>query len=72
MARAKKKKLTKKDLLKLINIMGAQMQNLTIQVFNGDQALDMYIEMKGEKDEFIKFLQEKQKNDQDKQETKEK
>ena len=43
-----------------------------MQVFHGDRALDMYIEMKGEKDEFIKFLQEKQKNDQDKQETKEK
>ena len=72
MARIAKKKLTKKDLLKIINIIGIQMENLTMQVFNGDQALDMYIEMKGEKEEFIKFLQEKMKNDQDKQEIKEK
>ena len=72
MAKKAKPKVTKKDLLKLLSIMKIQMENLTMQVFNGDRALDMYIEMKGEKDEFIKFLQEKMKNDQDKEEIKEK
>jgi hypothetical protein len=75
MAKKAKKKVTKKDLLKFISILKMQIENLTMQVFNGDKALDLYIEMKGEKDEFIKFLEknlEKREDDQDKKEIKEK
>jgi hypothetical protein len=52
-----------------------QIEQLRMHVFNGDRALDEYMKMKGDKDEFQKYLAEKYKpeeDDKDNEETKEK
>ena len=42
-------------------------------VFNGDRALDEYMKMKGDKEAFVKYLEENYKdNDQDNKENKDK
>jgi len=73
MALRKQKKPTNKEILRMIRTILQQMEYLTLQVFNGDKALDLYVEMKGDKEKFIKFLQDKQKErDQDNKKTEKK
>ena len=73
MAKRKQKKPTIKELMNIIRLILSELKILTMQVFNGDKALDLYIEMKGEKDEFIKFLSEhKEKNDKNNKEAEKK
>ena len=48
-------------------------EQLRLQIYNGDLALDEYMKMKDDKEAFIKYLEEKYpKDDQDKEKTKEK
>ena len=36
-----------------------QLEQLKMQVYNGDKALDEYMDMKGDKEDFVKFLEKK-------------
>lgn len=59
MIRKNKNKPTIKQLATMIGTLIIQLEQLRDQVFNGDKALDQYIEYKGDKEDFIKFLQKK-------------
>ncbi len=59
----KPKKPTLKQLIQTINVLTMQLEQLQLHVFKGDQALDEYLEMKGDKQNFIEFLQKKAKPD---------
>jgi|TARA_X000001382_G_scaffold123006_2_gene106413 hypothetical protein len=75
MAIPKKKKPTLKEVLGNMGNLLMQIEQLRMHVFNGDRALDEYMKMKGDKDEFQKYLAEKYKpeeDDKDNEETKEK
>ena len=73
MAINKKKKPTAKELISTMAAITVQLEQLKQHVFNGDRALDEYMKMKGDKDAFVKYLEENYKdNDQDNKETKDK
>jgi hypothetical protein len=73
MAINKKKKPTAKELISTMAAIAVQLEQLKQHVFNGDRALDEYMKMKGDKDDFVKYLEENYKdNDQDNKETKDK
>jgi len=68
----KKKKPTLKDIIVAIASLTMQLDQLRNHVFNGDKALDEYINMKGEKEEFVKFLEKNYKDDKDNEKTEDK
>jgi hypothetical protein len=72
----KKKKPTLKEILGNMGNLLVQIEQLRMHVFNGDRALDEYMKMKGEKEEFQKYLEEKYKepeeDDKDNKETEDK
>ena len=73
MAINKKKKPTAKELISTMAAIAVQLEQLKQHVFNGDKALDEYMKMKGDKEAFIKYLEENYKdNDQDNKKTKDK
>jgi|TARA_R100000655_G_C2997640_1_gene193868 porphobilinogen deaminase len=73
MAINKKKKPTAKELISTMAAIAVQLEQLKQHVFNGDRALDEYMKMKGDKEAFVKYLEENYKdNDQDNKETKDK
>tara|TARA_R100000664_G_C2758678_1_gene147794 strand:- start:1788 stop:2018 length:231 start_codon:yes stop_codon:yes gene_type:complete len=76
MAINKKKKPTAKELISTMAAIAVQLEQLKQHVFNGDRALDEYIKMKGDKDDFVKYLEknykEPKKDDQDNKEAKDK
>mgnify|MGYP003671105593 CR=1 FL=1 len=55
----KKKKPTIKELAGMIGALMMQLEQLKSHVFNGDKALDEYMDMHGDKEDFIKFLEKK-------------
>tara|TARA_R100000742_G_C4204512_1_gene32659 strand:- start:288 stop:509 length:222 start_codon:yes stop_codon:yes gene_type:complete len=59
MIQKKKKKPTVKELSNMIGAIMMQIEGLKMQVFNGDKALDEYMDMHGDKEDFIKFLEKK-------------
>ncbi len=76
MAINKKKKPTAKELISTMAAIAVQLEQLKQHVFNGDRALDEYMKMKGDKDDFIKYLEENYKepeeDDKHNKETKDK
>ena len=66
----KTKKPSIKEIAKLMGSLIFQLEQLKLQVYNGDKALDEYMDMKGEKEDFIKFLEKKYPlDDKDKEKT---
>ena len=66
----KTKKPSIKEIAKLMGSLIFQLEQLKLQVYNGDKALDEYMDMKGDKEEFIKFLEKKYPlDDKDKEKT---
>ncbi len=63
MIQKKKKKPTIKELAGMIGAFMVQLEQLKAHVFNGDKALDEYIKMKGDKEDFVKYLEENYKED---------
>jgi len=61
MAIPKKKKPTLKEVLGNMGNLLMQIEQLRMHVFNGDRALDEYMKMKGDKDAFVKYLEENYK-----------
>jgi hypothetical protein len=61
MAINKKKKPTAKELISTMAAIAVQLEQLKHHVFNGDRALDEYMKMKGDKDAFVKYLEENYK-----------
>lgn len=57
--RQKKDKPTLKEVIRLVGTLAVQIEQLKMQIWNGDRALDLYLEMKGDKEDFKKFLEEK-------------
>jgi hypothetical protein len=57
--RQKKDKPTLKEVVRLVGTLAVQIEQLKMQIWNGDRALDLYLEMKGDKEDFKKFLEEK-------------
>ena len=53
----KTKKPSIKEIAKLMGSLIFQLEQLKLQVYNGDKALDEYMDMKGDKEDFIKFLE---------------
>lgn len=43
----------------MLTAIAVQLEQLKMQVFNGDKALDEYMEMKGDKEDFVKYLEKK-------------
>jgi|TARA_R110002020_G_C16175085_1_gene764355 hypothetical protein len=68
----KKNKPTLKDLSRALGGAMMQIEQLKSHVFNGDKALDEYIKMKGDKEDFIKFLEKNYKDDTDKEKAEDK
>lgn len=71
----KKKKPTTKEIGKHVGMLMIQLEQLKQHVFNGDRALDEYMKMKGDKEDFVKFLEKNYKepeNDTDKEKTEDK
>jgi|TARA_X000001382_G_scaffold129830_1_gene122838 uncharacterized membrane protein YgaE (UPF0421/DUF939 family) len=56
-----KKKLTYKQMMTMIFMMQQQINQMKEQVTIGERALDEYVKMKGDKDAFVKHLEEKYK-----------
>ena len=63
MMQKKKKKPTIKELSGMIGALMVQLEQIKAHVFNGDKALDEYIKMKGDKEDFVKYLEENYKED---------
>jgi len=59
----KKNKMTYKQMVTLIFGMQQQIEGLKQQIHIGEKALDEYTKMKGDKDDFIKHLEEKYNTD---------
>ena len=75
MAKKARTKLTYKEMIRIIMMQKQELEQLRAHVFNGDRALDEYIKMKGDKEEFVKFLEKNYKepeDDKDNEEIKEK
>ena len=53
------KKHSIKEMAGMIGALMVQLEQLKLQVFNGDRALDEYMDMKGDKEDFLKFLEKK-------------
>ena len=69
----KKQKPTLKRVVRMVEDLFVAVEQLRLQIYNGDLALDEYMKMKADKEAFIKYLEEKYpKDDQDKEKTKEK
>ena len=65
-----KKKPTSKEIIGMLTAIAIQLEQLKMQVYNGDKALDEYMDMKGDKEDFIKFLEKKYPiDDKDKEKT---
>tara|TARA_A100001201_G_scaffold74853_1_gene67887 strand:+ start:3330 stop:3557 length:228 start_codon:yes stop_codon:yes gene_type:complete len=65
-----KKKPTSKELMGMLTAIAIQLEQLKMQVYNGDKALDEYMDMKGDKEDFVKFLEKKYPlDDKDKKKT---
>lgn len=54
-----KKKPTNKEIMGMLTAIAIQLEQLKMQVYNGDKALDEYMNMKGDKEDFVKFLEKK-------------
>jgi len=54
-----KKKPTGKEIMGMLTAIAIQLEQLKMQVYNGDKALDEYMDMKGDKEDFVKFLEKK-------------
>lgn len=67
-----KKKPTIKEIARMLGHLMVEIGQLKSHVFNGDRALDEYMKMHGDKEEFIKFLEKNYKDDQDSKKTEEK
>ena len=66
----KTKKPSIKEIAKLMGSLIFQLEQLKLQVYNGDKALDEYMDMKGDKEDFVKFLEKKYPlDDKDKKKT---
>lgn len=59
----KKNKMTYKQMVTLIFGMQQQIEDMKQQVYIGEKALDEYVKMKGDKDDFITHLEEKYNTD---------
>ena len=71
--RQKKQKPTLKRVVRMVEDLFVAVEQLRLQIYNGDLALDEYMKMKDDKEAFIKYLEEKYpKDDKDKEKTKEK
>jgi hypothetical protein len=65
-----KKKPTGKEIMGMLTAIAIQLEQLKMQVYNGDKALDEYMDMKGDKEDFVKFLEKKYPlDDKDKEKT---
>ena len=65
-----KNKPTSKELMGMLTAIAIQLEQLKMQVYNGDKALDEYMDMKGDKEDFVKFLEKKYPlDDKDKEKT---
>lgn len=65
-----KNKPTIKQLAGMIGALVMQLEQLKLHVFNGDKALDEYIKMKDDKEEFVKYLEKNySEDDKDKEKT---
>tara|TARA_R100001594_G_scaffold21712_4_gene41913 strand:+ start:3556 stop:3783 length:228 start_codon:yes stop_codon:yes gene_type:complete len=71
MAFRKQPKPTAKDMIRMISAIAIQVEQLKEHVFNGDKALDEYMKMKGDKEDFIKFLEKNYKKPEDDKNNKE-
>jgi hypothetical protein len=73
MAISKKKKPTKSEMLQMIGTLALQVEQMKMNLWNSDQALNLYLDMKGDKENFKKFLEEKfPLDDKDSKKTEEK
>ena len=73
MAISKKKKPTKSEMLQMIGTLALQVERMKMNLWNSDQALNLYLDMKGDKENFKKFLEEKfPLDDKDSKKTEEK
>ncbi len=43
----------------MLTAIAIQLEQLKMQVYNGDKALDEYMEMNGDKEDFVKYLEKK-------------
>lgn len=69
----KKQKPTLKRVVRMVEDLFVAVEQLRLQIYNGDLALDEYMKMKDDKEAFIKYLEEKYpKDDKNKEKTKEK
>ena len=69
----KKQKPTLKRVVRMVEDLFVAVEQLRLQIYNGDLAPDEYMKMKDDKEAFIKYLEEKYpKDDKDKEKTKEK
>ena len=69
----KKQKPTLKRVVRMVEDLFVAVEQLRLQIYNGDLALDEYMKMKDDKQAFIKYLEEKYpKDDKNKEKTKEK
>mgnify|MGYP003154606867 FL=1 len=69
----KKQKPTLKRVVRMVEDLFVAVEQLRLQIYNGDLALDEYMKMKDDKQAFIKYLEEKYpKDDKDKEKTEEK
>lgn len=57
--RKNKKKPTTKEVMGMLTAIAIQLEQLKMQVYNGDKALDEYMDMHGDKEDFVKFLEKK-------------
>ncbi len=66
----KTKKPTNKEMMRHIAGLAVQIEQLRARIHMGDKALDEYMKMKGDKEEFVKYLEENyNKDDQDNKKT---
>tara|TARA_R110002012_G_scaffold310755_1_gene519240 strand:+ start:2080 stop:2307 length:228 start_codon:yes stop_codon:yes gene_type:complete len=71
MAIPKKSKPGIKQVVKDLGNVVFQLEQLRMHVFNGDRALDEYMKMKDDKEDFQKYLEEKYKPEEDDKDNKE-
>ena len=53
----KRKKMTNQQIENMFTGMVIQIEQLKRQIYAGDKALDEYLKMKGEKEKFVKYLE---------------
>ena len=59
----KKQKPTLKRVVRMVEDLFVAVEQLRLQIYNGDLALDEYMNMKDDKEAFIKYLEEKYPKD---------